>query len=82
MRQCNTDPARTPAMQYLINYLKGSLGCIVKENLEVLLQVSAVFRHLLLKQLEQAVEGNLTEHCLGLLWWGKTTMRCYHDNTN
>ena len=38
---------------------------IVEEHLEVLVEVSGILSHLLLEQLEQTVEGYLTEWVVG-----------------
>ena len=62
------------------NFNSSSVG-IVKEDLEVLVEMSGVLGHLLLQQLEQAVEGYLTEQVVGFLCKKNTVFQYEHTHT-
>ena len=51
-------------------YLYVAFQCIVEEDLEVLVEVSAMLSNLLLKQLQNTIEGYLTEQVARFLWRG------------
>ena len=69
-------PTHPPPLPPLLNQtgchrqtnLDASPVGVVEEDLEVLLQVPAVLRDLLLQQLKEVVEGNLAEKGVPHLW--------------
>ena len=61
--------------------LRSSSVGIVEEDLEVLVEVSGVFCYLSLEELEQTVEGYLTEQVVGFLCKKKQTSNPHTENT-